>query len=100
MADPATLAEFEARVQANTRTRTQDGRLVLDVACPFCGAGDFLTVDVMAIRHALAAPITCNECQRSIRSTVEGHAQCTRFEMVQTGGDDPPPYLPRFRRSI
>lgn len=99
MPDPATPAEFEAKAKANAKITTHAfGSVVMELPCPFCAAPGFLVVNVMTIRHALAVPVTCAECGRSIKSTAYGHGEHARFEMVQTGGDDPPPYLRQFFR--
>lgn len=101
MADPATLEEYNALYQANTKIEGfgMDVRQVL--ACPFCCAPGFMTMWV--IKHggpdkALADGATCSACGRSVKGIVDRGPNGVKFEIVQTGGDDPPAYLPPMRR--
>ena len=91
MADPATLADLTAAQISNGSA--YDGGAV--IACPFCGAANFMTLPLASNRDALAAGATCSECGRSGRYAFAGGivAPGIAYTFVQTGGADPLPFM-------
>lgn len=68
-------------------------------ACPFCAAPDWLTWEAPAVRKVMETGATCKECGRSCKAVFADAPGSVSFELVQTGGDDPPVYLvPKMRR--
>ena len=86
--------EFEERFVKNSKI-TGHGieGTTMHMPCPFCGAADWCAYKVVEVRTALADPITCSECKRSAKAVVATTERGTGFQLVQTGGDDPPPYV-------
>lgn len=88
---PLNREEWEARIAKNQRFsgRGVEGTM-MHMACPFCGAADFVVAAIMEVTQAMKAGATCSECWRAARM-VDGLRGWT---LVQTAGDDPPPYVP------
>lgn len=82
-----TEEEFRQRYDEN-HALSSDGSKV-SLPCVFCGAAGFAQVPVALIREAPKTKATCDECGRSARR-VDG-------EVVQVGGDDPPPWV-KYKR--
>lgn len=100
MTDPATLEEFNARANKNTRyTGQSPGNVTSHCPCPFCGAPDFMVFNVFDAEQVFEVGARCGECLRSMRANIKRKGDhSVVMEFVQTGGADPPPYLPKMRR--
>jgi bacterioferritin-associated ferredoxin len=95
-----TQEEYVARFQASHKIEGYgiDG-MTIHVPCPFCAAPDNLVHKIMDTHEAYAKGATCAECGRSWMTIIHEHsAQGVRFEVVQTGGDDPPSWFMPMRR--
>jgi len=99
MSDPATVEEYRERAMENIRyTGHGPGETMAHTPCPFCSAPDFMVFRVIDADAALEAGGTCKQCGRSARAIIRRADCATSFEVVQTGGADPPAYLPKMRR--
>lgn len=108
MADPATQEEYEALFHEHMRIEGFGFDIHTILPCPFCAATDWLTLwpaagiasddDRPFIDDQLRANTTCAECGRSATHIVERDANGVMTTLVQTGGDDPPSYLPPMKR--
>lgn len=99
MPDPATHDEYLKRFhQAEKIDGSGIGNVYVTVPCPFCAAPGWLRFEVLETEQAMQRDIKCKECGRSAKSIVDRRPEGVSFEVVQTGGDDPPSYLPPMRR--
>lgn len=101
MTEPATLDEFNDRIKQNTRySGTSPGGVLVHLPCPFCATADFMVFNVLATIEAFANDNTCRECGRSLKAVVveDGHG-VTTMTFLQTGGAEPPSYLPKMPRA-
>jgi transcription elongation factor Elf1 len=62
-------------------------------ACPFCAHPDFWVAPLMDVPSVLTQEATCEHCGRSAKTLFENVMGGQHFELVQTGGDDPPEWL-------
>jgi hypothetical protein len=75
------------------------GNVYMTSPCPFCAAPGWLKWEMLDVRPAMEKGATCSECGRSARAIFKDDHGRAAFEIVQTGGDDPPEYLvPKMRR--
>jgi hypothetical protein len=67
--------------------------------CPFCAAPDFMVFKIINTENSMEKGGTCSECGRSAKAILQRTPAGIAFEIVQTGGDDPPEWLtPKMRR--
>ncbi len=99
--DPATLEDYNALFNKNSRIEGFGIEGVTQVAaCPFCAAPDWAKWRIMSVQEDMQQEHKCSHCGRSAKFLMEildggaGH----QFELVQTGGAEPPDYLPPARR--
>ena len=97
---PRNLAEYTARATINCRVEGYGAEVVTVVACPFCGAGGFWRLAIVAVRRVMEADTKCGECKRSARALFKTGAGLISFEVVQTGGEDPPAWLEPAPRRV
>jgi hypothetical protein len=100
MSAPTSKEEYEARFMANQEVVGFGPDVATIMPCPFCAAPLWLKLRIMDFEQkALQEGATCLECGRSAKGLVT-HPQGggVSVEMVQTGGDDPPPWIPPIRR--
>jgi len=95
-----TEAEYLERFAAAYRMSGAGFETTMHVPCPFCAAPDNITYKVLEVAAALSDGATCEECGRSWRAIATLQGGNVRFEVVQTGGDDGPDFLPRMRRVV
>ena len=100
MGDPATGEDYDALAMANTRISGHGVRETrIHLPCPFCAAPEFMSYLVIDAEAAMTAGATCEACGRSAKTIFTKHDDGGKsFEIVQTGGSDPPAYLPPMRR--
>jgi hypothetical protein len=99
MSEPATQEEYEARHAENYRLSGHGiGNVHVHMPCPFCAAPEFLTYEILSMRDTLARGATCKECKRGMRAVFKSDDHSTGFELVQTAGADPAPWIPQMRR--
>jgi hypothetical protein len=96
--DPATLDEYNIKSNANHRMTGYGVETAQVLPCPFCGAADFLTARILQFNTDMAKGAVCTACGRGARMITTRDASGVYMEMVQTQGDNPPPYLPPMRR--
>jgi hypothetical protein len=98
MADPKTVEEYNTKFRENTRYSGIGLDTVIHTPCPFCAEPDFMSYKFMEVKEATKKGATCKSCGRTSKAvyTAETHDHIS-FEMVITGGDDPPPYM-KMRR--
>lgn len=99
--DPKTLNEYLEKSHENSRlTGYGIEGTMMHVACPFCAAPGFLSYTILEAETALSKDTKCAWCGRSCRAIVENYGGGSKnIEIVQTGGPDSPPYLPKMRRA-
>lgn len=99
MTEPQSKEEYEKRYHANTRIEGFFAETTTIAPCPFCAAPDWLRMPILTTQEAMAEGATCKQCGRSARAVFTSeHPGHTQFELVQTGGLPPPPWLPFIRR--
>lgn len=100
MSAPQTFEELQARTLQNQRMSGYGLETKMHITCPFCGAPDYAEIRVVAVQEDASKNATCKECGRSTRTEFYRSGPSIRFEIVQTGGDDPPEWLPfRLKRA-
>jgi hypothetical protein len=96
---PQNVDEYLGRFRANERCFGYGLDVSMGMPCPFCAAPDFVVYRVVDVESAMNKGATCKECGRSARALFTHDGPSTSFEIVQTGGDDPPDWLtPKMRR--
>lgn len=98
MADPATLEEYQRLFVERTRYEGNGFDTTAISPCPFCCAAEHMRVRVLDSEAAFEKGASCVECGRSWRAVMDRSTGGLSFEIVQTGGPDPAPYLPPMRR--
>lgn len=100
MTDPATLEDLHRLIQENCHFSGTSPNVQVHAACPFCGAPDFWCHPLLETEKALEDGTVCGQCGRGMRALVTRSADGNevRMRMVQTCGDDPPPYLSKIDR--
>lgn len=104
--DPATLEEYNAKFMQGSEVTGYGMDVTQHLPCPFCAHPGFKELQPVAgivddrpnIDAQMEAEATCENCGRSGRAVVTRDASGVSAEFVQTGGDDPPEYLPPMRR--
>lgn len=94
-----TLEERNARYHQNAKVTGFGEATTVHHPCPFCAAPDFMVCRVIDTKAAMSEDRTCAECGRGTRAIIVETPSTTTFELVQTSGDDPPPYMPMRRIS-
>ena len=102
MADaPNNMEELAALTTANTQYVGFGLDTAVVFPCAFCAAPGVIKAKVIEIERAMERGASCSACGRSWRAvfTLPGLG-VKQFEIVQTGGDDPPDwFLPKMRRA-
>lgn len=97
---PGSIDDLNERIKRNQRITgfgIQGTKIWL--ACPFCGAPDFMCYTLPTMERVMDAGAKCPECKRGMRTILQRDAGGTRMEFVQTDGDDLPNwYQPKMRR--
>ncbi len=94
-----TKEEYEARFKANEKVEGHGiVGMTVHVPCMFCAAPDFFVYTLPTMERVMAEGATCKECGRGARAVIVKTPSCTQMSFVQTGGDDPPDYIPWIRR--
>jgi hypothetical protein len=96
---PTTKEAFERRFHENQKIEGfgLDGTTTR-MPCPFCAAPDFVVYKILEVTEALAAESVCKECGRGAKALVTKAGSSVSYEVVQTRGDDPPPFVLKLRR--
>lgn len=110
MTDPATAEEYAELAFVNTVIDGYGLGVCTHMPCPFCAAPDWLALYPAAglllgdsepnMYDVMDKGATCGSCGRSARWVVRRDIPDSNVqaELVQTGGPDPPSYLPPIRR--
>lgn len=103
--DPETLDEYNRLQMAGAIVGGFGPETYMTVPCPFCGEPELATWYVWPghpknVFAVASKEMVCRNCDRGIRHLFAQSADgwATRYEVVQTRGDDPPAYLPPMRR--
>lgn len=95
MALPTNAEEYAERFRENQVMTGFGGGVEVHSPCPFCAAADWQIFKIVSMEDDTALPVTCAECGRTAQilytHKLDGGVH---FEVVQTGGDDPPEWLP------
>lgn len=98
MSDPADYQAYMARFAENHKIEGEGFDTTMRVPCPFCCAPDFQVYRILEAKEEMVKDSTCKECGRSGKIVLtEETGGNTTLELVQTGGEPPPPYLPVVR---
>lgn len=90
------MQEYSALFLANQRIEGVGFEVTMHVPCPFCAAPDFLASGIATAQSDWARGGTCPACGRSAKTLFQGNGN---WEIVQTGGPEPPEWLtPKMRR--
>lgn len=99
MSQPNSMAEYSERFHNNNKIEGYGTAVKTIAPCPFCAASDWLCMPILDVEGALKKGATCKECGRSAKAIFKYENGDKSFEIVQTGGDDPPEWLqPKMRR--
>ena len=92
---PKTYEEYLTRTNENTVISGFGLDVATEYPRPFCAAPHWAKSPLMETEKVLSQPHTCEECGRSEKFIFvhEDGGATTRFELVQTGGDDQPDYF-------
>lgn len=96
---PTSMEELNALTTANVGYEGFGPKTTLVMPCPFCAAPGSLRSRVLHAEEDMGKGGDCQTCGRSWRAEFTRQAGGTAFEIVQTGGDDPPDWFqPKMRR--
>src|SRR5215211_8739361 len=98
MAPPTSPDQYNQRFKESHRLSGEGLGTVQHMPCPFCAAPDFVAFKILEMEPVMSKGATCGECGRSVKAIYTRTPETTTFELVQTGGDDPPNWVPRLRR--
>ncbi len=96
--EPTSIEEYNTRYHAGLRVSGFGMETTTHYPCPFCAAPDVMAASVLDTRTAMEAGATCGECGRSFRARFTDTDSAVSFSIVQTGGAEPPPWLPPIPR--
>lgn len=94
-----TRAEYEAKYVANTKYTGMGLETTINEPCPFCAEPGFRSYRILEVTAAIAKEAVCGSCGRGARAIVTKKESTTLVEILQTCGDDPPPFMKWMRRS-
>jgi hypothetical protein len=92
-----TEADYNAKYKANLRIDGTGFDTTIHSPCPFCAEPGFMSYTVALTEAALATDTTCKKCGRGAKTIITKSGGGTTARMVQTRGDDAPPYIPITR---
>lgn len=99
MAEPKSKEEYEVRSFQNTYVSGYGLSVKQHFACPFCGAKDWAEARILELVEEMSKPRRCSECGRSAVIEFSSPSPgATSFSILQTGGDDPPEWVPIRRK--
>jgi hypothetical protein len=101
VSDPATKEEYERLFAENYHIEGFGiGNVYLHCPCPFCSAPENIVYEMLQVEEAMSKGAICKECDRGWKAVFNRDRGSLSFEIIQTGGSDPPSYLPKMRRSL
>jgi len=92
--EPRTLEQYEKRYAYNTTVDGHGADTATRFACPFCAASGWCVAKILEVEAVLQEEHTCVHCGRSAKCIVARDGGSMNMKLVQTGGDDPPEWLP------
>lgn len=93
--EPRTLEQYEKRYAYNTVIDGYGADTTTRFACPFCAASGWCAAKILEVEAVLQQEHTCVHCERSAKCIItRGDGGSMNMKLVQTGGDDPPEWLP------
>lgn len=99
MPDPDNLEEHQGSTVANCKVSGFGIENVRQhICCPFCTAPGWKEYRIIDAPQEMVKNATCKVCGRSARIIITKGPGGAMLEIVQTGGTDPPAYLPPMRR--
>lgn len=96
--DPPDIVTYNQKFTENTKLSGYGADVRMHWPCPFCAAPDFVEFRILEQMEVTSTVHTCVWCGRGARIIYTIQDGNTSFEIVQTGGEDPPDYLPPMRR--
>jgi hypothetical protein len=96
-----TKDEYEKRYSESYRVEGFgiDG-MTVHSPCPFCAAPDFHVYTLLEMQAVTSKETICKECGRGFCMTYTQDGDTTTARLLQTCGDDPPPYIPIGRATV
>lgn len=92
---PTNAEEYTERFRKNQTMTGLGSAVEVHSPCPFCAAKDWQIFRIISMEQDTGSPTQCVECGRTAQilytHKLDGGVH---FEVVQTGGDDPPEWLP------
>lgn len=97
MSDPATLDEYNKKIQRNQRVSGFGPfGTTMHLPCPGCAASDWKSYKVIEAEQRMPEPATCSHCLRTFEIPVTRTPGGVSFKFVQTGGEPVADYLKSF----
>jgi hypothetical protein len=95
MSEPTSQAEYNQLFMINQHL---SGNGILGTTqhmpCPWCAAAEWMVFQVINTDVAMSGgPYECSNCHRSGTFVIEREVDSASFELVQTGGPEPPMWL-------
>jgi hypothetical protein len=91
MTDPVNIDEYNTRFKSHQWVEGYLEQTTIHLPCPFCAAAEWMAVPLLDMRVAMARGAMCVACGRSAKTVFHtSGGNELRFEIVQTGGSDPP----------
>ena len=105
--DPANHEEWIERYYRNHHVAQDGVSTETHVPCAFCACPGFQVLGILTAFEDMQREATCQFCGRSGKmiggdppDRVAADLDAMQYEFVQTGGEDPPPYLQPAPRRI
>jgi len=97
--NPKTLDELNTKVRTNMKHFGSGLDAGMELPCGFCGESGLCSYKVMEMEEVCSKEYVCKACGRGMKLIFSQDQNGVSFEMVQTRGEDPPPYMPKIRRA-
>lgn len=102
MDKPNSIEELNRRIQQNQYvTGFGVGNVHQHMSCPFCGAPEFCTFEILEMKTVLGRDNVCAECERGVIAKFSEEENSIEMRLFQTRGPDLPDwYEPKFPRYV
>lgn len=97
--DPVDHEAYMLKFNENYKIEGFGLNVQVSYPCPACSSPDYLVAPILGTEAEMKKNHICGVCERSFTCIFHVNTpEETRFEIVQTGGDNMPDYLPQMRR--
>jgi transcription elongation factor Elf1 len=99
MSAPKSRDEFQRRFRSNSFLDDTGFSVTQHFPCPACAAADWLVTRLVDLDQFVGQEFVCHECGRgfAFHSPSSG-VTSSSYEVVQTCGEDLPPWIPFIQR--